>query len=208
MPIPKKKKKRTYGQKIAQRAIGQRGAFEFANAADRRKDQDKPDWMIERQETGFRPPKKDPAEPKAVEGKILQTYFYRGPASFDTELVFIYGEKLTIPAIMDKNKAQAATSLLAVKIGEEEQRVGLSQPDMIAVWQIKRLTGFKAANDGLKSAELIGQVTMSEARVRSALERWSLQYGLTDVAPNMAAPLNGAEAIQKPWRSRGRHLGL
>ncbi|MEZ5902692.1 MAG: hypothetical protein R3D88_05200 [Alphaproteobacteria bacterium] len=196
-----------YGAKIEARRKGERPAI-AAGVEDSviRADRDiRADWEIaRREETGFKAPKQL-AKQKIVEDKVLQTNYYRGPAGFDTELVFVNNEKLIILAVNDTNRGQSPTSLLAVQVGEKEQEWYFNKTIKVPVWEVKRLTGFKAANDGLKSAELLGKITMSENRMKVALERWSSRYGLTEVASNMAAPISGALVVHKPLRGSGRH---
>lgn len=195
-----------YAKKVAQRKIGQRSGFE-AREGDIRADVGaKADWEIQRDAAkGSRGPAKPKPAPRPVKEEVLQTMFFRGPAGMETELEIRFQDTMIISPVKNENSPRIATSLLAVKIGEQEGENWLGKPEMLPVWEIKRLSGFKAANEGLKSAEMLAEVTAPESIVRQALERWSLRYGHTEVASTMASPMAGASVVQRPNRGSERH---
>lgn len=208
MAIPKNRRKPTYGQKRAQQEIGQRERFQFAGAADRHRDEDKPDWMIARDEAkGMRGPAKPKPKPRPVKQDVIQTFYYRGAAGIETELDLQQRDKFKIPSVDKENAKAMATSLIAVKVDKEPSvstHIGAGA-DENPVWEIMRITGFKAANEGIKSAESLVAVRAPRAFIEFALQKWSQRYGHTEVASNMASPMVGAAIIHKVAGRSGRH---
>lgn len=84
--------------------------------------------------------------------------------------------------------------------------VGISYKREVPIWEIRRLVGNKAANEGLKAAEVMGSLSADQYDIKAALSQWCAAYGRQEVFQSMASPIKGAIVVSKPRREDRRFM--